>query len=188
MSTPRARAFAMVEVVMATAIVGGIAVAALSLVGSVAKQKTDAAILARGQALARSLAEEIAAKPVTDWSDGTGLRMQLDSVMGIYILTGSDVVFKSITGKSGNRNLYTKIDDYKGYTESPPRDDSGVVLSGYTGWTRTVQVKLVDINMPGMSTIFETGLRCVEVTASYNGKPIATTTFLRSSEWERVMP
>ena len=187
MSTPRARAFAMVEVVMATAIVGGIAVAALSLVGSVAKQKADAAILARGQALARTLAEEIATKPVNDWTanpSGISISIDPDTVM----IMGPGKVSVALTGRSGNRSAFTIIDNYRDYTESPPKNEDGTTIPGYTGWTRSVKIAPVDVTDPRIVSATETGLRCVSVTASYNGKPIATTTFLRSSECERVMP
>ena len=46
----------------------------------------------------------------------------------------------------------------------------------------------VQVASPNSASAVETGLRLVEVTAIYNGKTVATTTFLRSSEWERVQP
>lgn len=187
MTTRRARAFAMVEVVMATAIVGGMAAAALTLVGSVSKQKADAAILARGQALARALAEEIATKPVNDWtSNPGGISINIDPDTVTILGPGKGAVV--VTGKPGNRSGFTKVDHYRNYTENPPKGEDGTAIAGYTGWSRSVKITPAELTNPRNISAVETGLRCIAITASYNGKPIATTTFLRSSEWERVMP
>jgi len=178
--------FAMIEVVMATAIIGGLAVGALTLVASAAQQKTNAANLARGQMLSRSLAEEISTRPVVDWSSGHGLDINID--LGAVKVTGTDNKPTTPTGKPGNRSTFTKIDDYRNYTDSPPTDEDGNVIAGYTGWTRSVKISPVQLQNPSTASADETGLRCIMVTTSYNGKTIATTTFLRSSEWERVQP
>ena len=179
------RAFAMIEVVMATAIVGGLTVGALTLVGSVAKQKASAAELARGQVLTRALAEEIATRPVRDWDQG-GLDIQID--LGSLAINGSGAIGITITSGVGNRSTFETIDKYRNYTESPPKDEDGNTISGYAGWTRTVAVTPVTLANPTAVSATETGLRSVTVTSSYQGKPVAMTTFLRSSEWERVQP
>lgn len=183
--TRRERAFAMIEVVMATAIVGGLTVGALTLVGSVSKQKASAAELARGQVLCRSLAEEIATRPVTDWDVG-GLEIEID--LSILSIKGLGATGVTVTVGAGNRSTFETVDKYKNYTESPPKDEDGNTLAGYTGWRRTVKVAPVTVADPGSTSAVETGLRCVTVTALYNGKTVASTTFLRSSEWERVQP
>lgn len=181
----RERAFAMIEVVMATAIVGGLTVGALTLVGSVSKQKASAAELSRGQVLCRSLAEEIATRPVTDWDEG-GLDIAI--AHGGLTITGIGAKPIVVVVGGGNRSTFETVDKYKNYTESPPKDEDGNTLAGYTGWRRTVKVAPVTVADPSSTSAVETGLRCVTVTALYNGKTVASTTFLRSSEWERVQP
>ncbi|MCA9274356.1 MAG: prepilin-type N-terminal cleavage/methylation domain-containing protein [Phycisphaerales bacterium] len=179
--------FAMIEVVMATAIIGGLAVGALTLVASAAQQKTNAANLARGQMLCRSLAEEISTRPVADWSSG-GLDIDVD-LAGVNIkIKGSDAKTVSITGGTGKRSGFTTIDDYTGYTESTITDEDGNTISGYSGWSWRVGVKVADIASPSSDDNKESGLRRVTVESYFQGRLVATTTFLRSSEWERVQP
>ncbi len=179
------RGFAMVEVVMATAIVGGLAVAALSLAASSAGHKARAANQARGRVLCRSLAEEISNLPVADWStDGIDLFIKT----GGYTIDGADAKAANVVSAAGQRSLFSVIDNYHGYTESPPKDQDDNVLPGYTGWTRTVTVEVVGFSNPNAVSASEMGLRKITVEASYAGKPIASTTFLRSSEWEVVQP
>jgi len=180
------RGFAMVEVVMATAIIAGLTVGALTLVASTAAQKANAANIARGQMLCRTLAEEIATRPVANWSGGTGLSINVD--VGVLKITGSGNKPVTLSSGTGNRSTFAVIDNYRNYTETPPKDEDGNLLSGYSGWTRTVKVSPVTLASPATVSANETGLRLVTVTASYGGKNIASTTFLRSSEWERVQP
>ena len=179
------KAFAMVEVVMATAIVGGLAAAAMTLAASGAGHKVNAANVARGRVLCRSLAEEISSQSVADWSsDG----FELSVNYGSYITTGADARPATVVSAAGRRSLFSVIDNYHGYTESPPKDQDDNVLPGYSGWTRAVTVEIVSFADPNLVSANETGIRRVTVEASYGGKPVATTTFLRSSEWERMQP
>ena len=185
MSKRNPRAFAMVEIVMATAIVGGLAAAAMTLAASSAGHKVSAANAARGRALCRSLAEEISTMPVADWSAG-GLDITI--AKGSNTVSGSDARAKTVTVDAKGRSLFTSVDGYSGYSESPPRDKDGNTLPGFTGWTRSVTVEIVNFSNPGTVSAAESGLRRVTVSAIYGGKTIATSTFLRSSEWERVQP
>ena len=179
------RGFAMVEVVMATAIVGGLTVAALSLAGSSASHKINVANTARGRMLCRSLAEEISTIPVANWSDGgLDISVKLDA----FVIEGEDVKAKTVLSKAGIRSSFTTIDSFDNYSQSPPVNDAGDAISGYAGWTRTVNVEIVSFTSPDTVSASETGLRKITVEAVYAGKTIASTTFLRSSEWERVQP
>ena len=179
--------FAMIEVVMSVAIIGGIAVGALMLVASAAQQKTNAANIARGQMLCRSLAEEICTRPVTDWSDNSGLSIKIVGVGGVQVV-GSDARPITLTLGLGNRLLFDTVDDYAGYKETPPLDESGNAMPGYTDWKREVTVEVADLLSPDTNDARESGLRRVTVSSYYQGRLVASTTFLRSSEWERVQP
>ncbi|GAB5495150.1 MAG: hypothetical protein Phyf2KO_02300 [Phycisphaerales bacterium] len=176
--------FAMVEIVLATAIVGGLAAAAMTLAASSAGQKTRAANLARGRMLCRALAEEIATRPVTDWSDGA---LDLDISDGTFALKVDAGAVRATLG-TGNRSGFTTIDEYDGYSDSPPTDESGNVIPGYTGWSRGVEIDTVRFGNPDQAEGAETGLRKITVKVQVGDELIAQTTFLRSSEWERVQP
>lgn len=180
----RSRGFAMVEIVLATAIVGGLAAAAMSLAASSAGQKTRAANLTRGHMLCKALAEEIATRPVADWSSG-GLDLSIND--GTWALKADSSAVRADSG-TGNRSTFATIDEYDGYSESPPTDENGNVLAGYSGWTRGVEVEAVRLGDPDMVSPQETGLRKITVKVQIGDEIIAQTTFLRSSEWERVQP
>ncbi len=182
----RTRGFAMIEVVMATAVIAGLTVGALTLVASTAAHKANAANVARGQMLCRTLAEEIATRPVADWSGGTGLDIKVD--LSTLKITGSGNKPVTPSPGTGNRSNFAIIDNYWNYSETPPKDEDGNILSGYSGWTRTVKISPVTLAAPGTGSANETGLRCVTVTTSYAGKTVASVTFIRSSEWEHVQP
>ncbi|RNC81340.1 MAG: prepilin-type N-terminal cleavage/methylation domain-containing protein [Phycisphaera sp.] len=178
------RGFAMVEIVLATAIVGGLAAAAMSLAASSAGQKARAANLARGRMLCRSLAEEIATRPVADWSSGA---LDISIGDGSFALKADSTAVRAVKG-AGKRSSFVTIDEYDGYSESPPTDEDGNVLAGYTGWTRGVEIEVVRLGDPDLVQASETGLRKITVKVQYGDEQIAQTTFLRSSEWERIQP
>ncbi len=175
----------MIEVVMSTAIIAGLTVGALTLVASTSAHKANAANIARGQMLCRSLAEEIATRPVLDWSKGA---IDIEVDVGLFKVSGIDSKGVTITVGTGNRTTFSTIDQYSNYTESPPKTEGGNDIAGFTGWTRTVKVSPAVMATPNSDSANETGLRRVTVTASYQGKTVASTTFLRSSEWEPVQP
>lgn len=176
--------FAMVEIVLATAIVGGLAAAAMSLAASSAGQKARAANLARGHMLCRSLAEEIATRPVIDWNSGG---LDIDISDGAFALKADPTATRATKGM-GTRSSFATIDEYRGYSESPPADENGSVIAGYTGWTRRVEVEVVRLGDPDTVQASETGLRKVTVSVQLGDEVIAQTSFLRSSEWERLQP
>ena len=184
MRAKRSCGFAMVEIVLATAIVGGLAAAAMSLAASSAGQKTRAANLTRGHMLCKALAEEIATRPVADWSSGG---LDLDISDGSFALK-TDPDATRATKSAGNRSGFVTIDEYDGYSESPPTDENGNVIKGYAGWTRGVEVDVVRFGEPDFLSPQETGLRKITVKVQVGDEIIAQTTFLRSSEWERVQP
>jgi hypothetical protein len=41
------------------------------------------------------------------------------------------------------RTAFDDVDDYSGFSESPPKDRSGVAMAGWTGWRRSVAVTWV---------------------------------------------
>lgn len=178
-------AFAMIEVVMATAITAGLTVGALTLVASTSAQKTNAALVAKGQMLCRTLAEEISTRPVADWSSGA---IDIDIDVGILKVTGIDAKGVTVTVGKGNRTTFETVDAYSGYTEKPPKDENGNTMTGYTGWARTVTIAPAVYADPNSTSATETGMRRITVTAYFGDKVIASSTFLRSSEWERVQP
>ncbi len=115
----------LVEVVVSAGLTGLVLVAALDAVGGavlatrIGDQQVDARLLAE------SLLAEVVAKPYEDPGDPN------DVVFGIESEEPSS---------PSNRSAFDDVDDFDGWTESPPVDRNGTPLTGLTGWTRDVNV------------------------------------------------
>jgi Tfp pilus assembly protein PilV len=103
-------------------------------------------------------------------SRGTELaQLLLTEVMQSYYADpGSSPTFGKESGEFG-RSTLNDVDDYDNFTEFlAPKNKSGTSLSGYTWWSRSVEVDWVDPADPtGASSSTETGLKRIKVTASY---------------------
>lgn len=139
----------LMEVTVSTLIVGCLMVAALQSVGNTSRTWTATNSLVDGQALAQDLMREILSQHYSDPSYST------PSTWGIE------------SGES-NRLHFDDIDDYDGWSETPPKNASGTVLTGYTGWSRAVVVSKLNTwdYTPRSSGSSDTGLRSVTVTAT----------------------
>jgi hypothetical protein len=69
---------------------------------------------------------------------------------------------------------YDDVDDFNGWTESPPQDRDGNVMPEFTGWQRSVSV--VWVSPTNLSTVSatETGVKRITVTVSKNSVTLAT--------------
>jgi type II secretory pathway pseudopilin PulG len=115
----------LVESVISTVIVGVMLAAALTAVGAASRTRLSLSERQQGAALAYELMTEVIATHFEDpdetpgWgpepSEGTSARVDFDDV-----------------------------DDYVGWSASPPHDARGNVLPGLTGWTRSVTVTWAD--------------------------------------------
>ena len=67
-----------------------------------------------------------------------------------------------------SRATFNDIDDYDAWSENPVSDASGVALTGYTGWKRTVVVSKINPNSytATSSNASDKGLREVAVTVT----------------------
>ncbi len=167
--------FAMIEAVLASAIVGGLVVAAISLVGSAARKKAFVAGTARARVLCRTMAEEICSRPVGG-----------SAVVGVTINPRDPA--DQTNGTVSGREAFTTIDQYDNWSSSPPKDEGGTIIPGLTGWTREVKVVNVSWLAPDVVVGSETGFRRVTVRVLRGQKELARTTFLRSADWEGIQP
>jgi hypothetical protein len=88
----------------------------------------------------------------------------------------------------GNRSLFDDVDDYLGYSESPPQDRSGMAISDATGWRRQVTVQWADAVSLQPSAAVNTGLKQIVVTTSKTGSTGTTLTAYRSIAWTDTTP
>jgi hypothetical protein len=63
------------------------------------------------------------------------------------------------------RTTFDDLNDYNGYSESPPKSKDGSPLPDVTGWTRQVTITRVVRLTPDVTWLSETGLVSIRVTA-----------------------
>lgn len=159
----------LVESVVSVIIVGVMLVTALNTVAMARKEQRSVSDRGLGKQLAMGLMNEILCQA--------------------YMNTNGVDVFGLEPGKSNaNRSQFTDVDDYNGWTESPPQDRSGNPLSGTTGWTRSVSVVWADPRTWQPSTFTNTGLKMITVNCLRNGVQIASVVAYRSAAWVDTIP
>lgn len=84
---------------------------------------------------------------------------------------------ESATSKAG----WDDVDDFDGWSESPPQDRNGATMAGLSGWRRRVSVRRVLASDPSQPAGSETGVKRITVIVLRNGLPVATRTALRTS-------
>lgn len=160
----RAGGFTLIEAVMSVLIVGLMMVAALNTVGAskVAQAKNSEQVI--GAMLAQDLMAEILNQAYQEPDD--------------------TVSFGRESGEYGSsRTGYDDVDDYHGWSMTPPETKDNSVLSEYGGWTREVSVNWTSSITPELRSISETGVKRVTVTVKHQGRTVTTLSALRSDGW-----
>jgi MSHA pilin protein MshD len=160
--TIRPEGFTLVEAVVSLIIVATMLVAALSTVGASRLSQQRTSQYNRGQLLAESLMAEILAQDYLDPNDTP--------------------VFGTESGESTTtRADFDDVDDYHGWSSSPPVEKDGTLLSGLTGWQRSVTVEWVNPDDPGEVKAFETGAKRITVTVSCGNKQVGFLVAIRTN-------
>lgn len=158
--------FTLVEVVVSMLIVSVMLVAALSTVGGSRLSQFKTSQTCRGQALAESLMAEILQQAYADPQYGPGS-------LGL----GSDEI------GDGSRSLWDDVDDYDGWSASPPEQKDGTQIAGLAGWQRSVDVAWIDPLDPSQVEGSESNAKRVIVTVTFQDMPVATLVAIRTA-WE----
>jgi len=155
--------FTLVEAAVSVVIVGVMFVAAITTVASAAQSRRLIAGWRRADGLARALLFEV---QHCKYGTTGGIVIPIN-VLGI--------------GETSRENLDT-LDDYAGFTESPPAARDGTLLAGYTNWRRAVSVQRVDPADPLRDTTGSTdkGLKRITVVVRAPDGATTTLTALRS--------
>ncbi|MCX5646212.1 MAG: type II secretion system protein [Phycisphaerae bacterium] len=149
------RAFTLMEAVISTVIVAVMLVTALNTVGASKITQHKASLVSRGRMLAESLMSEI--------------------LQQSYQEPGETYVFGRESGESDtSRAAYDDVDDYHGWTESPPVAKDGTALPNSANWRRTVTVEWVDPLKPKTSKSNETGAKRIRIVVTFGNVPQAT--------------
>jgi len=159
---PARRAFTLVEAILAIVIVSVMAVAILYTFGSGAKGRsvqTAAAV-----------------------ADGLAARLLSEIIQTRYSNPDGPNTFGPETAEiNGTRSAFDDVDDYHGWTESPPKKKDGSTLPGLTGWQRSVTVENVDPATLAPAGATDTGLKRITVTVTDPQGRTTPMTALRSS-------
>jgi hypothetical protein len=153
---------ALVEVLISSGIVGILFVAAVSTATSARTTRLSVLDRVKGREFAQALLVEINNRA---YNDPTGLatdNLGLDS---------GEVV----TTRSG----FDDVDDYAGYTQSPPADLTGAALAENT-WRWSVTVTRVN-DFSGTAATSETGFKKIEITVHHGKKVVSRVTNYRTA-------
>ena len=118
---------------------------------------------------------------IDEQHDGMALATELmGEIMQARYIEPDDTEAFGLEGSesSASRALWDDSDDYDGWSKSPPQAKDGTALSGYTGWTRSVDVKKTDAGAPNSlrtDISDDKGLRKITVTVT---APDGSTTVL----------
>lgn len=163
---PRRPGFTLVEAAISTVLVSGLLVATLNTVGATKLGQQNTAERGRAFLLAQELMSEVMRQEYADPEDVGPIDLRDPS------LTTSVIGLDS--GESGsNRSDYDDVDDYNGWTASPPQNKDGSAIPNLTGWMRIVAVERRSLTDPTQSAATEKGLKHVTVQVTRDGALIA---------------
>jgi type II secretory pathway pseudopilin PulG len=156
-------AFTLVEAVMSMLIVGLMLVAALNTVGASRVSQTRNAEQSLGPMLADDLMAEILNRSYQEPVD--------------------TVNFGRESGESGgDRSDWDDVDDYGGWSVSPPQNKDGTDIPDLEGWGREVTVRWVKptmLNVVGSNT----GVKRIDVKVTHMGRVVTEFSALRTAGW-----
>ena len=159
----RTSGFTLVEAAISIILVGVLLVAAINTLGATAVSKRNIEHQARGYTLAQDLMAEILSQAYEEPVD--------------------TVTFGRESESGGDRTDWDDIDDYEGWSATPPEDKDGVPLDGYDQWTRSVEIAFVQTASLNNEVGVNTGVKRITVTASFNGVPAAELVAIRTLAW-----
>lgn len=154
------RAMTLAEAVISIAIVATLLLAAIQTVG--ASRSTQQRIAERTTALL--LAEDLVTEIVQQHYEDPAL----PGSFGV----GADEA-------TGDRSLFEDVDDYDGWSASPPEHKDGTPFGGLDGWERTVDVEWMNPTLTATDAS-DTGIKRIVVRVFRNGAELAVLTALRS--------
>ncbi len=160
------RAFTIVEVAIAAAIVGGLMAATMTAVSAAVKSRALLAEQQYGTTLATSLIDEVCAQAYAP---------------PIYAPGAAPIIVYDSGGVAVNRLPFDDLTDYVNYTESPPRARDGTIMTEFTSWTRTVLVERVLATDLSTVSGSDTGIRRVTVTVKRGSRVIRAVSQIRTS-------
>lgn len=158
----RTGGFTLVEAIMSMLVVSVLLVAAMRATTASALMQYKNSERALAGILADSLINDVLALSYADPTPPAGFGPEAG---------------ESTSSKAG----WDDVDDFDGWSESPPQDRNGATMPGLKGWKRTVSVQRVLAGDPSQPAGSETGVKRITVTVLRNNLPVATRTALRTA-------
>ncbi len=158
----RERALSMIEVVVSIAIVGVMMVAALNTVGASKLAQQKIGDRGKGALLAQQLMSEILRQHYVEPVDAPGFGRESPE-------------------SGGDRADYDDVDDYEGWTSSPPEDKDGTEIPDLNGWQRSVEVDWVSLDDLNTPIGDDESVKRIIVTVKRDGLPVASLTAVRTA-------
>lgn len=163
--------FALMESMISVVLVGALMIVSLQAIGASHRRESTSVDRILAQQLTSALTNEILLQAYQD--------PDLTQASEIGLEQGEE---------TGNRSLFDDVDDYAGWSSSPPQDRNGVAIPGFSNWTQSADVQWADpMTLQPKSTRF-TGLKQITVTASKGGRPMASGVSYRSVAWVDTIP
>jgi len=152
----------LVEAMLSLVIVAVMLTAALTTVGGGRLSQYKTCLSTRGMALAEGLMAEILQQPYQD--------------------PNAPILFGPEAGEStATRRDFDDVDDYNGWTSSPPVQKDGSPVPGTTGWRQTVTVQWVDPADPTSVASVESHVKRITVRVLFGDMEVAVLTALKTS-------
>ena len=157
----------MIEATLSIVIVGVMLVAGLNTLGSTRMTQHKLGYGIRAAALAEDLMSEILQQYYED----------PDLAPGSF---GRSIA----EDDEGDRTLFDDVDDYDGWSASPPQDRDGAPLVGANGYTRSVSVDWVLSSDLNQTSVSATGIKRISVFVSHADGVRISLYALRTVMWE----
>ena len=147
--------FTLIEAMISMTIVAVVLLAAIRAAGASARAHYQAAQRFKAQFLATGLIAEVLQTSYEEPRGGTIFGRDADEL-------------------AGSKTNYNDVDDFHGWTESPPQERGGSPIPNLAGWQRSVTVEWVNPDDLSKTSAFDTGAKRVTITVRYNNSPVAS--------------
>lgn len=149
------RSFTMVEAVFCVVLVSGLLVVSLDTLGASKMAQRNLGDRALGQLLASSLMSEIMNQSYQDPNE-------------------TPIIGPESSENPTLRSNFDDVDDYSGWSATPPQNRDGTSIPGLSGWRQSVTVDFVDQANLTIPSVSGTGVKRVTVTITHNNVVVAT--------------
>ncbi len=160
----QAAGITLVETVLSLLILGGAFVAALNTIASARGAQAIVTQRQLGLALAEGLMAEVLSMPA--YQEDASIGPELDE------------------RATSDRSLFDDVDDFDGWSSSPPVDFAGETIAGAEGYSRAVEVVYVELWNPTATTIIDEGVVRITVTVKWGDKTVAELVAYRTDLWQ----